>query len=784
MDRFLVAGAVLLLILEVGLLLTGLDETSFRTPSSITSEHKRIGQLERTQNQVRRKEGSQLVWSESQPQDALYEMDSVLTLKESAAELALEGGTRLKLDQNTLVVLETVSTTDAGGLRIRFSRGGLRTRGKGGPVAISGESFVLAAETGSSLSLMELADGRLSVEIEEGKAVLTSGPLKQEMSGGESVLLKEGEIEQTTKRTEEISFATETPKRVYARSLPAEVMVSWRGNPKQVRVVEPDRTLSRKLVGWAGRTDARLSLPRGTSHLTLESDGVSSETIAVEVRPYPALRAFQPASRDRRPAGEVRFAWQPDASAVEYSVEIARDEAFTAIVHEAKSVNANARFALDQPGAYYWRVALIDDMGIRVLSPISTFTIAPASLAPPKLKAPEIREPASRDGAQLKSPTQPTFSWLLYFIPRANAASRALEAVFSWEPTPGADHYVIEISATPGFEAPVVQEKVTGPSFVWRTRDHKVYYWRVASGAGSELGSFSQMEVVKLELTKTAKSFANPAVGAPPPTTAGGAAAGASAKASGAPADAASAGADRAARTALPVARAPAAASDALEPDTMPIAQHWEAGRVSFAKEARRSVGRFIYHPGYRAASSRNERKVEGNFAGPAPTSFGIELYVGPADGARLELAADYEESKWIPKASPRQSELKEQRAQLNLSYRPFGSWFSYGIGAETYPVLTRKASEEVELIATTLYGVSMRFTRPWNESALDASVDLRTGGDLLGARLTGVWAYSLGRGEGARYEIGPRIVLEAFKASAEKSASAATIGVHLSLGW
>ena len=774
---------MLLLILEVGLLLTGLDETSFRTPSSIASEHKRVGRLERTQNQVRRKEVSTLVWSESQPQDALYEMDSVLTLKESSAELALEGGTRLKLDQNTLVVLETVSTTNAGGLRIRFSRGGLRTRSKDGPIAISGESFVLAAEKGSSLSLMELADGRLSVEIEEGKAVLTSGPLKQEMSSGESVLLKEGEIEQATKRSEEIAFAPGTPTRLYAKSFPAEVTFAWRGNPKQVRVVEPDRTLSRRLVGWAGKTQTQLSLQRGSTRLTLENEGASSETITVEVRPYPALRAFQPAARDRKPAGEVRFAWQPDPSAVEYSVEISREESFNTIVHEAKTSVANAKVALADPGAYYWRVALIDDRGERVLGNVSTFTITPASLAPPRLKAPEIREPAGQDGAQLRS-GRGKFSWLSLVFPHAHAAGRALEAVFSWEPTPGADHYVIEISATPGFETQVVQEKVSGTSFVWRTRENKIHYWRVASGSGSELGVFSQTEVVKLEPAKTAKSLANAVPGALPRSVAGGAPAQASAKAGGAPADAASAPADNPARTARPIARAPAAASDALEPDAFPIAQHWEAGKVSFAKESRRTVGRFIYHPVYRAASARNELKVEGNFAGFAPTSFGIELYLGPGDGARLELAADYEEATWTPKSSPRQSELKEQRAQGTLSYRPFGSWFSYGVGAETYPVLARKASEEVELIATTLYGFSMRYTRPWSDSTLDTSVDLRTGGGLVGVRLSGVWTYSLGRGDGARYEIGPRLVLEVFKASSEKSASAASIGAHLSLGW
>ena len=83
---------------------------------------------------------------------------------------------------------------------------------------------------------------------------------------------------------------------------------------------------------------------------------------------------------------------------------------------------------------------------------------------------------------------------------------------------------MIEISKTPGFENPIVNQKTTSATYTWRGVIKGTYYWRVAAGAGGRLGLFSPLAEAKLENVQTFAGegvVVKPAaavIPAPPPT--------------------------------------------------------------------------------------------------------------------------------------------------------------------------------------------------------------------------------------------------------------------------
>ena len=254
MDRFLIVGAVLLLFLEVGVLLTNLDASSLTTRAA--HSQKEIGVMVTKKNVVQRRGAHTLIWDEAQSSDTLYEYDSVLTLSGSSALLSL-GDTRLDLDQDTLVVLEPSSEVQ-GGFKIRFAKGSSRTRNATKSIEVITDTLQMTAAPGSSVMLSSLEDGRLHLDVEKGSVDVENSNGKTTFESGEKLLLRDGVVEERKKKTDDFHWSSAIPRRIYVNRLPATVPVDWEGDAKELKVLAPQKSVQSKTAAGNKSTNCLL----------------------------------------------------------------------------------------------------------------------------------------------------------------------------------------------------------------------------------------------------------------------------------------------------------------------------------------------------------------------------------------------------------------------------------------------------------------------------------------------------------------------------------------------
>ncbi len=781
MDRFLIAGAALLLVFEVAFLVTGLDESSSRS-NSFTRSETTIGTLVAKKNSVHRRGTNTLIWDETQASDPLYAYDSVLTLSGSSANLILNGETKLDLDQDTLVVLEPSGQTSDGRLKIRFARGSMRTKNASDPLVITGDdlkaALQISTEPGTALHLAGLDDGRLHVEVEAGAAKVESGNSIETIGSGGKLLLRDGVVEERSTTDRALIWQPNLPLRVYAKTIPVELELAWEGEADSLKSTDAKRTLRSQAVR-DGRT--RVNLAMGQSRFWLAKGERTSATIEIDVRSIPALRLFSPLPRDRVKSGhDVVFSWEAATGFGKYQLEISKTESFVELYRSLEVETPRAQVKLTDTGTLFWRVKAIDDLGVAVPpSRVSSFSVVPLELEAPTLNAPEIREPAddateNRDGVQL------IFDLL---VPRAHAESKQVDAVLSWQPMNGAEFYVIEISSTPGFESTLVSKRLTEPKYVHRGPRGAQVFWRVAAGAGESTGPFSAAAVLKLEGAKAVVQNPKPEAASPPKqadvaTAQARIPVAAVAPATPTPAPVTERTPEIDAKPEVVAERATPEPTPEATPEAPPVPV---APVVSFAEKSNRKLGRLVYAPHFRQSASTNELGVQGSFSGPIAISFAAHLYLFESEKGRVELGLAYEEAQWKPLTSGRQADVKEQRLGWNLGYRSRASAWSFAVAGESLPLLARKATEEAELQTQSLYGVDVRFTETMLLGVADFELALRSGTAMSGGRLRSALDYQLGH---SSWFVGPHLSLEAFQGSSNRKLTSVVGGIHLGVGW
>jgi hypothetical protein len=768
-DRLLVSGALLLLILEIGALFGGLDDApKWMRGSPHAFIAKSIGHLSRTENQVRRRPRNSLVWNESQKTETVYEYDSVLTLGGSSAQIQLQDQTRLNLDENTLVVLEPNTDQASGSLRIRFSHGSLRSKNTDTNLSIESGTFTLAAEKGSELSLVSLNDGRVSLELQGGRATFKNGEGAQEIQNGEKLILRDDKIEEKKKISENLRFSEELPTRLYSQTFPIEYDLKWSGAATSLRLTDASR--KERVISLGKDSSKRVALEEGQNFFSLQSHDAESSTFAIQVRRAPFTRYLSPLPRDRVRLGtEQIFAWEAMPGIEHYRLEIAKNVLFVGAVESFDVAEPRTKIPLKAEGQFFWRVIGVDPEKFSVpAAVVYPLFVAPDPLASPELKTPEIQTPVrlpAREGASLL--------WKL-LLPRAFAAEKKLahlDAAFNWSPVSGADHYVIEISRTPGFEETVVNQRVSKPSFLWKSLTPGVYFWRVAAGADGRLGLFSPLAVAKLESHET---FAGTGVVVQAPVVKKAETVTVPEKLPGPPVEL---GVD----TSGPLPAPTPEARSTPTPTPLPTP---EPDVPMVARDSGVS-GRAAWRPHLRSSDLRGEESIAAAFNGWVPLSIELEFNFLTAANNLIEWRASFDQTQWSAKDADLQGELSDSRMQTDLYYRPrLGRW-AYGLGVETLSFLKREGPEKAALTSKILYGPQIRYSQTVGGSReLDLQFKVRAGDGVLGARAVGALKFFVIEGKSSMIYVGPWGSLGYFKGAGSSSVRDLQVGGELGWGW
>jgi hypothetical protein len=223
-------------------------------------------------------------------------------------------------------------------------------------------------------------------------------------------------------------------------------------------------------VRFAGLDDSPYFLRvRGIDANGLEGrDAVKPFTL--KARPEPPLISA-PADRGKVRASPVEFTWAAVGSNAKYRVQIARDTAFTQVVHEAETAETKLEAPASLPlGEYYWRIRTLEGADLGPWSDVRNFRLLPP---------PAVPEPPQLDGNRIK---------------------------FSWSGEPG-QTFVFQVSRDPKFGTLLYEEKLSAPALDKPKPRSGTYYmrYRAIDSDGFE-GPFTAPQRFTIDLPKVGNS--------------------------------------------------------------------------------------------------------------------------------------------------------------------------------------------------------------------------------------------------------------------------------------
>jgi hypothetical protein len=812
-DRYLISGAVLALIIEVTVLfadMRGIDVPFYKT-STGASQTKVIGEIEMARRNVRRRSRESIGWDKSSRSDLLHDLDSILTLSQSSASLKLKGDINLHLDENTLVILEARDVKNAtSALHLRFSKGAMSAKSPTEKMDIKIQEWDLDASAGTELNVRGAADGKVDVEILHGEATIGNGSETKTLQQGSKINLSQSQMGPIEKFAEQLHWTPSKDQRVYSHHPPVETALQWQGSAKSLRFVHPDKS-SEEIALSEDQRELKISLPPGSSFFTLVSDSGISESHAVSVLQAPVVRYFSPLPRDRSAlSSDVLFSWSGVDEAQSYRLEISEGGSAepSPLILEEKTSSPRFSYHFEREGDFYWRVIAVDEEGFDI-PPYYTIPIflVRNPLQAPSLNHPSIRAPAEQPLLQsrplLNSPSKPPdssntkpipnpilrknlFAWLFGFSEMAFAAQDThgpflFEVQFDWSAVPDADRYVIEISRTPDFNTLIVSEETSEPRFIWKSAPLDRYYWRVAGAQGKRRGLFSQpgetdlRQVVKNGGSENGVTLRRQEPVKPPvhldlqnlkPTP--------SPRPSPTPAPAPE-------PTPEPVAaEAKSVALPATEPT--PVVET----RANPSDESHWLSARLLLGSSYSYQNFNGDLGINGSMAGPEYENAELGLIFNHESGSQTEVNLRYGVVQWVDTASSSfQKNLSQNEIDLNFFHQNHRSSWKWGFTIEETSIVVRDGLESVQLEPHWIYGPAVAYEKEINSSnAVEIQTSALMGDQIFGllmkARLHHAFSVALKHG----WQLSPEILVQDLQGPGSASSLTYQFGFWLGYRW
>lgn len=799
MDRHLLIGAILILLLEVSVLLGDLgllpgvhlfqtQDTPLTTP---------IGQVQIATNNVRRRHQSSVLWENSDHNMTLFSYDSVLTLKNSTARLTLKGDTQLRLHENTLVVLEPLDPDHPGHLRLRLGHGGLRSNNPSSPFKMGAGPWLLNASPGSDLGLRQLSDGQLELEVVRGQVQLANeeSDIQESISSGQKLKLSSTDIREKKTLSQELQWNHPDLIRIYSHELPAEVAVQWEGQPDHLEIVDPEQN-TRRVPLAEDQSSWSDWLRPGTYFLTLNRKNLSSRSLTLNVWPAPVIYYNFPLPRDRVPVNQSQpFSWLPLGQGYTYQIEIRSLAQTDSPVQQIQSGPPHKKLKFDTPAALNWQVHAFDQEGFQIPARFEYPIYSVKNpLKAPKLKAPAMplmdqqhRKPAEskEDSRTKKPPSSQKTSWLKWlfaqWIPSAEARIQAPKkpVTFEWYAVEEADYYIIEISRSPDFQNPEIINKVRGIRFSWNDYDSTIYHYRVAAGQDNgTMGLFSAPQTLDLRFvnqspTPKKKPIVKQALAAKNQSTP-------QAKSKVEPATA---------NDLNPLGSPPPSSNNQNQRPTRDSTQKDKSqvtkGPLPLLKADTSFTYAFSWSPHY-AHTRMEAEQLDVDRIGWTPASMSFFMNAPLYEKGSLQLHLDLRQVKWKRHSgSGSQSDLTESKAHGLILYRPPRQLWSIGLALDHFSFIERASNQAVLLKSVDAAGVAARVSHTVNiDYKLNHLLSASHGDDLWVLRNANEFLLTWKTPHRITIQSGPNVGFRWITGPTQQSANEAELGWTLKMNW
>ena len=455
LDRIFPAVTSLLIVLFSFLLYRGLR------PEVEIGDRQQIGTVYFKNRVAQRKLQGVAIWQDLGQESPVYNRDTLRTEELSEASVKLLDGTKIEMDQNSMIVL----AVSAKAAQIRFAGGSVRAVGSGSAgskgVEITAGDRTIETSKGD-VQLSSAKKGELVVSVRKGEAKLTVAGQERKLKENEQSTVAGNKVDI---RTVDIRpTAPADNHRLYTTNR-AQIHFAWTGvSGAAILEVGTDRSFGR-LHSKRTATDATTAaLPPGLYYWRVRSaDGKGTSTVRrISVLKTEAVRLYSPLNRAtvemRESKRLVSFSWSRSDTASSYFLEIADNAAFSGMSRVQTSGSSLAREM--GPGAFFWRVRTL---------PAEAETVS-----------------TTFRGALVRSEVRVRH----VLLSPADSLSRSRKQIndgglfFNWLAQDGVERYALELAADPGFTK-IVHRSANANAYSQFRGDLAagVYYWRVSASA-------------------------------------------------------------------------------------------------------------------------------------------------------------------------------------------------------------------------------------------------------------------------------------------------------------
>jgi hypothetical protein len=362
-----------------------------------------IAQVSFASSDIRRRPARSLSWDDISHGAEVREQDSIFVPPGAGAQITFVNGSRLELDENSLVVLEAPPLAAP---RVGLKKGGLSgaTRGQGIEIESANGKTSLASNTEARVDLRETGP---RVEVFAGQAkVVASGGVQTVAANQVGAVAAGGKFDAVLSYRVTLKLP-ERNQHVFYRGAPTPVALSWAGEVPEGALLEVARDRGFGFVVHsvpAVSSDERFAPTEPGIYWWRIADG--SGSALSEARRLTVIEDVPPVTLAPRPREVVwqadgrplSFAWAQVTGAGAYRLELAADAQFQTVL--AFATVSEARATLDHrldEGTYYWRVRVDDaEHSEASFSRTAMFRLIHKALpSAPELMNPEIEvEPA------------------------------------------------------------------------------------------------------------------------------------------------------------------------------------------------------------------------------------------------------------------------------------------------------------------------------------------------------------------------------------------------------
>lgn len=427
-----------------------------------------IGTITFKKKSASRRYSDNVIWEQIEQKSDVFNYDAIRTQEYSSATVSLKDGTKIELDQDTLLVV----VFSEKGLNINFDKGGVSAQSGTGskvPITLQSKDATIVLDQGNVS--VNSSDTGMSIYVNSGSAKVASMGKELNITPLEVAVIKNGVAESSKCSLFAVSPVHNANLITFEKD--QNIKLEWRSEPPgEVSVeISHDNDFRNIVKSYKSKKSSmEINLSPGDYYWRVARAGAASYPLKFSILSDKKPELIAPHMNQKISISEVAeivsFQWEKSEYASSYELTAARDiEMADVVLTLASRINTISTPKIDT-GKYYWTVRSIYPSGITAGQAL----MEPYFFEIEKLKFVQAKPVPLEHG------------------PVTTAGPFDL----SWKGVTGSKNYKVDLASDPEFKN-IIETKKSDNTFVKiekRLPEGK-YFWRISALSGEKVSETS-----------------------------------------------------------------------------------------------------------------------------------------------------------------------------------------------------------------------------------------------------------------------------------------------------